>query len=163
MPTCHHQYMAERDIPSGMQVIPAWKLSWEEPKTLDGYEDVSMAPKVSLSYIAWWLGAHPVDLGMDEDEEKVAASEGSLEDDPYQVNNLMNDVPVQEEGGGVVVLGLAVLAEATPLATLGKTLNYLQHVFYLYLCKKKKLIMNFINCRRDQEVNFFARSKECMA
>jgi len=33
-------------------------------------------------------------------EEEEATSEASSKDDPYQVNNMMHDMPMQEEGGG---------------------------------------------------------------
>jgi len=32
--------------------------------------DISMALGVVRGYVAWWLGVHLVDLGMDEDEEE---------------------------------------------------------------------------------------------
>lgn len=65
-----------------------------------------MAPKVSPSYVAWWIKVHLRDIGMDKDddkEEKEATKEGSskeptskesLEDDPYQVKNPIHDIQV---------------------------------------------------------------------
>ena len=85
-----------------------------------------------------------INLGMDEDEdeEEAIASEGSSKDDPYQVNNLIHDVLVQEEGGGEAMLGLVALVKVIPLAELGIMPNYFQHVFNLFLCKKTKLSNN---------------------
>lgn len=46
---------------------------------------MSIEPKVVQGYVAWWLGVHPIDLGMDEDEEGegVPTFKGSSEDEPY--------------------------------------------------------------------------------
>lgn len=90
--------------------------------------DVSMEPIVARGYNAWWLGVHPTIMGMDKDEEgeEEATSEASSKDYPYQVNNPMHDVPMQEEGGRSIAPGLMVLAKAMPLATPGKGLNHVK-------------------------------------
>jgi len=55
------------------------------------------------------------------DEDKVVASKGSSKDDPYQVNNLIHNIPMYEERG--VAPGLAVLTEAMPLVEPSKMLT----------------------------------------
>jgi len=81
---------------------------------------ISMAPGVSLSYVAWWVGVHLDDIGMGEDDNSNEAdnNERSKEDDAYQVNNMIHDVPPYEGEG---VDGLTILATTTP--TLGKILT----------------------------------------
>lgn len=49
----------------------------------------------------------------DDDEDAELASEGSSDDDPYQVKNPMHDILVNE--GEATTLGLIALAEVVPL------------------------------------------------
>ena len=60
-------------------------------------------------------------MDKDEEGEEEEDSEAFSQDDPYQVNNPMHNMLVQEEGG-VVAPGLVVLAEAISLVVLGKGL-----------------------------------------
>lgn len=80
-----------------------------------------MVPKVIRGYAIWWQGVHPTGLGMDEeDEEKwTTMSEGSFEDDPYLFNNIMHNIPMQEQGAAS---RLTALAEAI---VLGKKTNHI--------------------------------------
>lgn len=99
----------------GAQVTPAWRLTWEEPWTLDKVAHISMVPRVSLGYVAWCIRFCTRYIRMDDKEDKVS-NEISLEDDPYQVNNPIHDIPIQE-GEVSGTLGLAILAVAAPLTT----------------------------------------------
>lgn len=89
--------MAKRDAPLGAQMILAWRLTWEETWVHDAKIDIYVVSGVVQVYGTWWLGFHPLDLGIDKEEkEEVTASKGSTKDDPYQVNNLMHDILMEE-------------------------------------------------------------------
>lgn len=84
---------------------------------------VSMVPEVTLSYMVWWMRVQPMDLGKDEEEDSdgQATSEGSSNDDPYQVNNLMHDILMHgKEGTQLVAPGMRMLADTVPLVVGGK-------------------------------------------
>lgn len=114
----------------GEKVILMWRIMWGDPTIQDEVVYVSMAPKVAKGYNAWLLGVHPINLGMDEDEEgeEKEASEASSKDDPYQVNNPMHHMPVKEDEGGATTVGLIVLTEVVPLAAPCKVLNHFKNL-----------------------------------
>lgn len=104
--------MIDHDAPAGSQVIPTWRLTWEEPKTHDATVDVSMV-----------LVDHPTNcttMDEEEEEEEEIVSEGYLKDNTYQVRNLMYDIPMQD---GAIAPGLDTLIEAVPLVALGNNLT----------------------------------------
>lgn len=73
-------------------MIPAWRLSWEEHRTLDDASNVFMALEVTPGYKAWWVRVHPDDRKMDKDDE--VDSEGSSKENPYQVNKPIHNIPM---------------------------------------------------------------------
>lgn len=103
-------------------MILAWMVAWEETQVMDVAAHIFISPRVSLDYVAWWIGVQLGDIGLGEDDNSYeeTTSEGSNEDDPYQVNNPIHDVPIKKgKGAG----GLAILFIATQIAALGKMLT----------------------------------------
>lgn len=122
MPIVQIQYLLKRDVLEELQIIPMWTTTWEEPQVMDAIAYISMALRVAINYAAWQVGVHLGDIGMVEDDsnDKMAINEESKDDETYQVNNLIHDVPPEEgeEVGGLVILSIATLA-------LGKMLTQL--------------------------------------
>lgn len=73
--------------------------------------------------MTWWYQVHPSNLGQDEDdkEDKNPTNKGSSDDDPYQVNNSMHDIPMHGEEEKMLIL--EDLAKVVPLMALGKNNN----------------------------------------
>lgn len=108
----------------GIQIILTWRITWGELRILNKTTNVSMEPRVSFGYITWWFKVYPGHIGMDEDDEEEgdeATSEELLENDPYQVNNLIHDI-LMLEGEVLGVPSLVILPIVVPLATPGKRL-----------------------------------------
>lgn len=94
---------------------------------------ILMAFKVALGYATWWAGVHLGFLGLDESNssnDDEDSSEHSKDDDQYQINNPLHDIPSQEGGGD----RLAMLAIATP--TLGKNVDLFYYFSYLGITAK---------------------------
>lgn len=88
---------------------------------VDVVDPILMALRFAPGYAVWWVGVHPDIIGMDEEvrsNDDEVANEHFKDDDRYQINNPIHDVPSQE-GEGVDIL--TVLIIATP--TLGKNIN----------------------------------------
>lgn len=59
--------------------IPLWSMGWMELANMDGVAMISMALRVSLRYMVWWMGVWPSPLGLDKlDQESGGVESSSL-------------------------------------------------------------------------------------
>lgn len=93
MPPVYHRYTIERVVLENALDMPRWVIEWMEIIIIDGVTLISMAPKVSLGYMVWWIAMQTWPLGLAEfdSEGDGGESPSSKEDDQMNVDNLIHD------------------------------------------------------------------------
>lgn len=83
-----------------------WLVGWMESITMDGAIMISMAPRVALGYMAWWMRVRLGPLGLDESDHES----GKVESPSSRVEKLANaknpihDAPPLEKGPKVLAM-----------------------------------------------------------